>query len=287
MSTSNHWQSVLSSIDQSHPHLDSLRVYRENGASGSGAEPLPDFIKIAVAIAAQSCESPKSLPLRLAIVAPRWSDGAFWTAVGATLCFLRRDFENARNRLPEFKIGDKLLLDREKIVQFDGEDAEHLHLLDAEGRLSVRHSRRMRLQPTESKRPLSRVAWPGDPPPDLLDELLQIQSQGARHIFTPRVALVAGKTGALDIARHVSATTRNRRLFTPLNPGERAEVTTRMRRVKGQLARRRCVERNRRTERTRQRRQMRRFAAPRNQADRAAHLRGFAVADVRFERPGR
>ena len=237
MSTSNHWQAVLSSIVQSHPHLDSLRVYRENGASGIQAESLPDFIKIAVAIAAQSCDSPKSRPLRLAIVAPRWSDGAFWTAVGATLCFLRRDFENARNRLPEFKIGDKLLLDREKIVQFDGEDAEHLHLIDAEGRLSVRHSRRMRLQPTESKRPLSRVAWPGDPPPDLLDELLQIQSQGARHIFTPRVALVAGKTGSLNIARHVSATLRSQGLLVPLSPGSRAEVTTRIRRVKGHLAR--------------------------------------------------
>ena len=234
----NQWQSVLSSINQSHPHLDSLRIYRESGRSETVAEPLPDFLKIAVAIAAQSCESPKSRPMRLAIIAPRWSDGAFWTAVGATLCFLKRDFQDAENRLPPFKIGDRLLLDREKIVQFDGEDAEHLHLLDAEGRLSVRHSRRMRLQPTDTRRPLSRVAWAGEPLPDLLDDLLRIQSQGARHIFTPRVALVAGKTGALDTARHISATTRNRGLFTPLDAGKRAEITTRIRRVKGQLARR-------------------------------------------------
>lgn len=238
MLTSNDWSPILRSIESNHPHLNHLRV-RFSDSAHKGAErgeTLPEFLRIAIAVAAQGCRS-TGKPLRLAIIAPRWEKGALWTAVGAALCLLKSDFERANRQLPPFVVGQKLKLDQEKVVQFEGENDDGLRLRvdGGKGFLTVPHSYRLRLQPTNTKRPLSPVPWAGTAPPDLLDELLGIESQGARHIFSTRVALVGGVAASLAAARHCLASHKANDLSAPLKSGRRAEVLSALRRIKTRL----------------------------------------------------
>ena len=233
------WQPITRAVGGNHPHLNRLRVSdARNASNGAGrGESLPNFLKLAVAVAAQSCPSPDKL-VRLAIIAPRWEEGALWTAVGAALCLLKSDFERAQNALPPFVPGQKYKLDREKIVRFEGENADGIRLCVDGGRgfLTVPHSYRLRLQPTSTRRPLSPVPWAGTAPPDLLDELLGIESQGARHIFSTRVALISSLGRALETARHCEISLYDSNFNAPLSAGTRAQVLGLIRRAKTRVA---------------------------------------------------
>ena len=239
MNKSNAWRSVLLSIEKRHPCLNRLRVAsRQSGrVGGRHPEELPAFLKIAIAAAVENLEAGDGKPLRLAMVAPRWSDGAFWTAAGATLCALKNDFERVQAHLPDFAIGQRLLLDKSKVVQYEGEDSNGLRLRVDNGRgvLTVPRSYRLRLQPTISKRPLSIVPFAGKVRPDLLDELLGIECQGARHIFSTRVALVSAVARAVETARHVYVGSDTENIIEPLPFAERMKVLGQIRRVRRRL----------------------------------------------------
>ena len=170
MSLSTGWQPILLLIEEQHSHLKYLRLCEaaQSRSVQERPEPLPGFLKIAVAIAAQSGLAPGAKPLRLAIIAPRWEEGALWTAVGATLCLIKHDFEHAKNHLPEFKQGEKLLLDGDKVVQFEGNFDGKLKLKVAGSNNFLSRpdtaSLRLRLQPTNTRRPLSPLPGIGEAP---------------------------------------------------------------------------------------------------------------------------
>lgn len=236
MNSSQGWLPVVRSVEKRHSCLTSLRLtFRQTGrASKRCSEKVPDFLKIAIAAATENIEAKQEKPTRLAIIAPRWNNGAFWTAVGAALCILKRDFERVKMHLPDFEIGQRLLLDKNKVVQYEGEDTDGLRLRVDNGRgvLTVPHSYRLRLQPTTSKRPLSIVPFAGKSKPDLLDELLGIECQGARHIFSTRVALVSAVARAVETARRVEAGPDTEPVFEPIPNDERMKALGQIRRVK-------------------------------------------------------
>ncbi len=240
MSAPNHWTTVVRSIETDSPFLSVLRVQSSrDGGRDERQEALPDFLKIAVAIAAQSCRAP-GRPLRLAMVAPRWEEGALWTAVGVALCLLKSDFESASQRLPPLVAGRKYKLDRDKVVQFEGENSDGLRLRvdGGAGFLTIKASERMRLQPTDTRLRLSSLAWAGSAPPDLLDDLLGIKAQGARHIFSTRVALVSGLARSLESARGCEVSVRGHDPSAPLPASAHLRARAEIGRVKARLARR-------------------------------------------------
>ncbi len=207
----SNWPEVVAHIEHTQPFLSRLRVssaqFRRLPAERK--EELPSHIKITVASAISMAENSGK---RLTLVVPRRGEGALWVATGAALGLIRQDFKNLLKATNSLEVGQKVKIDGDnrKIAIYEGEGeyrgVAKLKLRASDGLLMVPLSYWPRLQPTTTKRPPTRIPSAGVPRPDLLDELLGIESQGARHLFSTRVVLVAPVARMHAFAREAHCT---------------------------------------------------------------------------------
>jgi hypothetical protein len=190
MSNGTDWGSVVEGLRRNYPFLDRVRV-----TLGEHVPPfrLVPLLQISCAIANRLLDS--KAVTRTAVIFPKSCDCARWIAATAALHLMRSDFQAGLAAFPPLRHGDRVLVDKTFLLEYAGIEhisgEEVMRLRMSNGWYLMPTRQRMRVQPTNSKRRLSRV-----PPPrinsDLLDDILDTGAIGNRSIFTHSVVLVSG-----------------------------------------------------------------------------------------------
>lgn len=186
-------------------HKSLVRFLVRSGDNLSWAK-IPAVLKLSIGVASAVFDQGSECQ-KIGIVFPRSFDAAFWVAAGFVLNMMEKDFLPAIEQLPPFSIGQKLFLDNQFVVQYDGElkinDQRFIWLRQGgpSTRLTLELRERLRLQPLKNtKKPLTKPRSIPPPPLHFLDQILGIKSYGNRSIFHNRAILVSVLKKAREFA---------------------------------------------------------------------------------------
>jgi hypothetical protein len=220
--TDNLWLETLAALNKRQPCLSRMILATTDHKHHIVVEqPLCNFLKIAIG-ASHTLQQDDAKSRRLAMIAPRWCEGAGGVAIGTALCAMSEDFCRGIKSQPAFKPGQRLKFDDKAIVEWVREDEDWIWLRDRDGEVRKPREFHLRLHPTTSRRALGVLGFAGRETETELDHILDIHSLGAQHLFrtrvlwlTPSVSRALSHWGSLLIGHSVTTENRDEH-FVPL-----------------------------------------------------------------------
>jgi len=189
MSTSTDWASVLEDLRGKYVFLERVGVTLAEQIVPFQLIPL---LQVSGSIASKLVDT--KISSRTAIIFPKSCDSGKWIATLAALQLMRSEFQAGLATFAPLQNGERVVVDKGFVLEYagteriSGEDLMRLRMSNGWYLMPTRQ--RMRVQPTNSKKHLSRV-----PPPrisgDLLDAILDTGALGNRSIFSHCVLLVS------------------------------------------------------------------------------------------------